>query len=188
MAVKVRMTKKEFKLLPEGPPYYEFEYGEVIEMPKPHPWHNIVVGRLFDRLFEHVREHDLGLVFQDSEVDLTEDLTYAPDIIFLQKERATLYHPQTGAIVGTPDLVVEVISLTHQARDRITKFAEYERAGVAWLWLVDAFSLAVEEYQLEGGRYVRAAGVLKGEMFRPKLFSGLEIDLGALVGDPPTIG
>ncbi|MFN3477199.1 MAG: Uma2 family endonuclease, partial [Candidatus Methylomirabilales bacterium] len=111
-----------------------------------------------------------------------------PDIILIHKERATFYNPQTGALIGVPDLVVEVISLTHQARDRITKFAEYEKAGVAWLWLVDAFSLAVGEYQLEGGRYVRAAGVLKGEVFRPKLFSGLEIDLGALVGEPPKVG
>lgn len=37
MEVRLRMTKGEFKRLPKGPPYYEYERGEVIEVSRPHP-------------------------------------------------------------------------------------------------------------------------------------------------------
>lgn len=181
---RLKMSKEEFKKLPEGPPYYEFERGKVVEVPRPHPWHNRVVGILYHLLLSFVERQKLGLVFMDSEVDLPTDVTYAPDILFIRKENSQIYNPQTGEIVGVPDLIVEVISPFHQERDRIKKFAEYEAAKVPWLWLVDAFALTVEEYQHTGEHYLRTASVGKGETFKPKIFPDLEINLLALVGEP----
>lgn len=57
-----KMTKEEFKQLPEGPPYYEYEFGEVIEVARLHPFHNIIVGCLFAFLYNFVQQHQLGLV------------------------------------------------------------------------------------------------------------------------------
>ncbi len=187
MEVRTRMTKQEFKRLPEGPPYYEYERGEVIEVSRPHPWHNRVVGRLYAFLDAYAQERGLGLVFMDSEVDLPTDLTYAPDITFIRKENAHIYNPQTGEITGVPDLIVEVISPKHQDRDRVKKFAEYEQVKVPWLWLIDPFTLAIEEYQHTGEHYLRTAGVLKGQIFLPKFFPDLEINLLTLVGEPPSL-
>lgn len=185
MTISLPMTKEEFKQLPEGPPYYEYERGEVVEVARPHPWHNLVVGVLYYLLLMFVRHQDLGLVFMDSEVDLPTDLIYASDITFIRKENAHIYNPQTGEIVGVPDLVVEVLSPTHQDRDRVKKFAEYEQAKVPWLWLIDPFTLAIEEYRHTSEHYLRTASVLKGQVFRPKLFPDLEINLLTLVGEPP---
>jgi Uma2 family endonuclease len=176
------MTKEEFKQLPEGPPYYEFEYGEVIEVARPHPFHNIIVGCLFAFLYNFVRERNLGLVFQDSEVDLTPDLTYAPDILFIRQDRVSIYHPDSGEIVGVPDLIVEVISSQGARRDRVTKFRAYLAVGVEWLWLIDPEELTIEEYHLQNGHYVALGRIAAGEVFRPALFPELEINLQALVG------
>ena len=33
--VSQQMTLEEFRQIPEGPPYYEFEEGEIIPMPAP---------------------------------------------------------------------------------------------------------------------------------------------------------
>jgi|YNPMSStandDraft_1061717.scaffolds.fasta_scaffold10389_5 Uma2 family endonuclease len=41
------------------------------------------------------------------------------------------------AFVGAPDIVVEVISDDSVYRDRVTKFDEYEAAGVCEYWLID---------------------------------------------------
>ncbi|MFA0731512.1 MAG: hypothetical protein LKKZDAJK_002165 [Candidatus Fervidibacter sp.] len=182
---RLKATKEDFKKLPEGPPYYEFERGEVIELPRPHPWHNFVVYLLASFLWSFVRPRNLGLVFMDSEVELPTGVIYAPDILFIAIQNAAIYNPQTGEIIGVPDLVVEVLSPAHQERDRIRKFAEYEAAKVPWLWLVDPFALTIEEYQHTGEHYLRVAGVGKGETFRPKLFPELEINLLTLVGEPP---
>ena len=188
MAVQTLMAKAEFKQLPEGPPYYEYEYGQVIEMPRPHPWHNRVLHRLIGPIDAFVTQHGIGEVFMDSEVDLTQDLVYAPDFIFIRKEHLPgTYGPSTGEIIGVPDLVVEIVSPSHPDRDRIRKFAEYERVGVAWLWLIEAFALSVEEYHLENGHYVRVSGTMKGETFRPQLFPGMEVNLLQLVGEPPAM-
>lgn len=78
------MTREEFKQLPEGPPYYEFEYGEIIEMARAKPKHNRLMGRLFALLDAFVSSHHYGMVFQDSEVDFTPEITYAPDLPFIR--------------------------------------------------------------------------------------------------------
>ena len=38
------LTLEEFYALPEGPPDYEFEEGELIHMPRPHPRHQAIVS------------------------------------------------------------------------------------------------------------------------------------------------
>jgi Uma2 family endonuclease len=99
-----KMTKEEFKQLPEGPPYYEFEYGEVVEVSRAKPKHNRLMGRLFAVIDAFVSERGLGIVFQDSEVDLSPDLTYASDITFIRQEHAAIYDEENDEIVGVPDL------------------------------------------------------------------------------------
>lgn len=78
---------------------------------------------------------------------------------------------------GAPDLVIEVVSPESRRTDTVTKFREYEAAGVPEYWLPDptmrsfaAFSLGVD------GRYVRLPEVdgavysarLPGLFFRPE--------------------
>jgi len=178
------LTQAEFRELPEGPPYYEFEFGKVIEMPRPHPWHNRIVGYLYVFLNRYVEERDLGLMFMDVEVDLTPDLTYAPDLFFLATERLSQYDEDRGVITGPPSLIIEVVSPKSASRDRVSKFEHYRAAGVEWYWLIDPQEINVEEYHLRDGFYVRTASVATGEVFRPGVFPGLEIDLAALVARP----
>jgi Uma2 family endonuclease len=178
------LTQAEFKQLPEGPPYYEFEHGKVIEMPRPHPRHNRIVLLLGSFLTRYVEENGLGLVFSDVEVDLTPDLTYAPDLFFLATERLGQYDEDSGDITGPPSLAIEVVSPKSASRDRLRKFEHYRAAGVEWYWLIDPQEVSVEEYHLREGDYIRKASVAAGEVFRPGVFPGLEIDLAALVAPP----
>jgi Uma2 family endonuclease len=177
---RCKMTKQEFKQLPEGPPYYEFEYGEVVEVSRAKPKHNTLKGLLFATLDAFICKRGLGIVFPCSEVDLTADLTYAPDITFIRQQRASIYDEENDEIVGVPDLVVEIYS-THRSRDRVKKFNEYLKVGVEWYWLIDPVELTVEEYHLANGHYVCASSVAAGEVFRPGVFEGLEIDLQTMM-------
>jgi Uma2 family endonuclease len=56
-------------------------------------------------------------------------------------------------IEGPPDFIVEILSPSTKGRDRLTKRALYERAGVREYWLVDPEAGSVEVLALRDGNY-----------------------------------
>jgi Uma2 family endonuclease len=58
------------------------------------------------------------------------------------------------AILGAPDLVIEVASPGTATYDRDDKRHAYERAGVPEYWIVDPAAKTVELFVLEGTSYV----------------------------------
>lgn len=179
--LKQEMSKEEFLALPEGPPDYEFEQGEVILVVRPHAKHQKLVMRLSAALDNHVSSNDLGSVWIEIDTLLTEDRIYIPDIVYLSKEHLDHYHEEDGKIHGVPDLVIEIVSPHSLARDRVAKFNAYFSAGVPWYWIVDPEALTIEEYHAEEKGYLRTASVGEGETFRPGLFPELEINLQGLL-------
>ncbi len=176
-----KMTLAEFLSLPPGPPHIEFEDGEVIEMPPARPGHQKVVLRLGSVIDAHVRGQRLGEVWPEVGVQVSPTRIYVPDLVYLSRERMNLLHPEDGIVHGAPDLVVEILSPYGIRRDRLTKLTAYHRAGVTWYWIVDPEDLTIEEYHHSPEGYVRVAGADAGEVFRPGLFPGLEIDLQKLI-------
>lgn len=176
-----RITLEEFRALPEGPPYYEYEEGELILVASPTPEHQDVVGILWNALWQFVRQHQLGRVVREVDVYLPDGRGYIPDLAYLSTERLPLLTPADRKIHGSPDLVVEVTSSVPE-RDRVHKFRVYYDNGVPWYWIVDSNTLAIEEYHATPQGYLRTSSVAPGEEFRPRLFPELIINLVALLG------
>jgi Uma2 family endonuclease len=180
------MTLEEFRALPEGPPYYEFEEGELILVASPTPEHQDVIGVLWYVVWQFVRQHQLGRVVMEVDVFLPDGRGYIPDLAYLSTEHLHLLNPTDRKIHGSPDLVVEVTS-SMPARDRVHKFRVYYANGVPWYWIIDSNSLTVEEYHATPQGYLRMASVAAGEEFQPQLFPGLVINVATLLGEePPT--
>jgi Uma2 family endonuclease len=181
----LRMTLEEFRALPEGPPYYEYEEGELILVASPTPEHQDIVSELSHVLRQFVRQHQVGRVVMEVDVYLPDGRGYIPDLAYLAAEHLHLLNPTDHKIHGSPDLVVEVTSST-PARDRVHKFRVYYDNGVPWYWIIDSNTLAIEEYHATTQGYLRTASVAAGEEFRPQLFLGLAINLVGLLGvEPP---
>lgn len=176
-----KMTLEEFRALPEGPPDYEFEKGEVIPLPRPHGQHQRVLKRLLGLLDRHVSFNRLGEVWPEVDVELSAHRSYVPDLCYLSREHQEAYSEEDGKIHGAPDLVVEIVSRSSASRDRLRKMTGYFEAGVPWYWLVDSHDLGIEEYRATPQGYLRTASVEAGDTFRPGLFPGLEINLQALL-------
>jgi len=178
---RIPMALEEFKKIPEGPPYYDYVRGEAIEMNKPTGRHGHILIRLGNVLYDHVKAHQLGVVYAEIDVELAEDLWYGPDLVYLSAEHLDRYDEASGDLHGVPDLVVEILSPSTTVYDRVDKFNDYLQAGAPWYWIVDQETLTIEEYQWAQGGYVRTAGVGPGQVFRPRLFPGLEFNLKELL-------
>jgi Uma2 family endonuclease len=62
-----------------------------------------------------------------------------PDVLFVSTERLSIVRDQ---VWGAPDLVVEILSIGTERRDRGEKLGWYQRYGVRECWLVE---LATEQ-------------------------------------------
>jgi Uma2 family endonuclease len=174
-------TIAEYLRLPEGPPYYEFEDGELIEMVRPRGKHQEIIGRLFAALDTYLRQEGLGKVWPEVAVLLTPRHVYVPDLSFLLNENLGRFADDV-AIQGPPDLVVEIISPSTASRDKAQKLRIYHAAGVPWYWLVETESLLITEYRHTPDGYLVNQIAPPLEPFAPALFPGLSFRLADLAG------
>lgn len=79
-----------------------------------------------------------------------------------------------------PDWACEVLSPSTAVIDRTRKLDIYARAGVCWLWLVDAVHRTVEVLWLEGDEWVIAGNFGGDQRARLPPFDSIELDLARL--------
>ena len=74
------------------------------------------------------------------------------DLLFVSTEHADRL--RDTSVDGPADLVVEIVSPDSAERDRVTKLAEYEAAGIPEYWLIDLPRQEARFHRLgDDGRY-----------------------------------
>ena len=82
---------------------------------------------------------------------------------------------------GTPDLIIEIISPSSIKHDRVTKFNQYEKAGVVEYWIVEPEGKLVSVFLLQSnGRYGRPEIYTEEEKITVSIFPDLTVDLSAV--------
>ncbi len=182
LVIERRWTQAEYGRLPEGPPYYELEEGELIEMPRPRRIHQAIIKKLLAALDHYLTSQPIGDVWPEVEVVLSSTRIYVPDLSFLLAENMSRFaNDDDVAIQGSPDLVVEVISPSTARRDRSQKLRAYQQAGVPWYWLVETEPLLITEYRHTAEGYL--VNQTAAEAFAPTLFPGLTLPLAEWFAD-----
>jgi Uma2 family endonuclease len=74
-------------------------------------------------------------------------------------------------------LVVEVLSPSTAAYDRVTKLPVYAEAGVSELWLIDSQAKTVEVLRLQGRKYFVEAKHAGDQVLASNLFPGWQLPL-----------
>ena len=135
--------------------WVELENGEVVVMSPASTLHQRIVGFLYRLLAYFVEKQALGEVIPAPFLmRLSPDTAREPDLLFVAREH--LHRLKATYLDGPADLVVEVVSPESRVRDRGTKYAEYEMAGVREYWIVDPDLQRADFYVLaEDGRYER---------------------------------
>src|SRR5438105_3126087 len=177
--VLFRMNSEQFTNLPNSENFrLELLDGEVVMAARPSPAHQRFIFKLGQVLEDWVERQKLGWIYLDTQMTLDDDWSPIPDLLFL----STAHLERIGEqfIDGAADLVVEVLSPSDEAADRVTKFNAYARNGIPWYWIVDLGQRQLEEYRRGRQGYTRPVIAPFDQPFRPRLFRGLAINLAAL--------
>lgn len=107
----------------------EFINGSVIVHSPSRARHVLVVTRITVLLHAYVQHRRLGLVTAEKAlISLTRN-DYEPDVAFFGRSKADTIGAET-LLFPAPDLVVEVLSESTEARDRGVKHVDYAAHGV----------------------------------------------------------
>lgn len=153
---------------------WELIDGEPYAMtPAPMPRHQRVLARL-GQAFERFFDGRLCVPFPAPiDVHLSDLDVVQPDIsVVCNKDQIRRTH-----IEGAPALIVEVLSPSTEAYDRVRKMKLYAEKGVREVWLVTPYPWLVEVYVLAGGKYVLESAYEKHDTLVSPTFPELRIEL-----------
>lgn len=160
---------------------WEFINGEVIlHSPALHR-HLMATKRLFRLMDTHCLMRACGEVHVEKAMTSFPRNDYEPDICFFGIAKASMLTPDTLRF-PVPDLIVEVLSPSTEARDRGVKFTDYASHGVREYWLVDPVAESVEVHRLAEGSYAPAARETEGVVLS-EVIPGLEVPVRAIFDD-----
>jgi len=151
-ATDPRVTFAELQTWPDDGRRYELYDGEVIVVPSPFPRHQRVLLHICEILVEYERAVG-GLVFEaPMDIVFSEHDVVQPDVVFFREERRHVID-MMRATRAAPDLAVEVLSRSTEARDRGRKMELLARFAVPEYWIVDPVKNTLEVYLLRRSEY-----------------------------------
>src|SRR6266508_6524195 len=150
MVLTKKMTVDEFEAMPDDGNQYELIRGVRRQMPAGGLRHGDIGSGIIIDLGLHVRVHNLGRVFNADtgfRIFSDEQTVYQPDVAFVRAHRLPSLAEQDRVGRLAPDLVVEVVSPTDRMSDVLDKVADYLRAGVPLVWVVEPKRRVVTVYR-----------------------------------------
>jgi Uma2 family endonuclease len=171
-----RLTYRDWLGFPDDGRLYELLGGELFVNPPPSVRHQRVSREIQVRLIRHLDTGGRGEVLSAPVgVRLADEDVLEPDLVVVLAEHADRVGEQ--AILGPPDLVVEILSPGSAGRDLGAKRDAYQRAGVAENWIVDPQAATVEVLALVSGIYERHGLFGRADVLESRLLPDLSLTL-----------
>ena len=82
--------------------------------------------------------------------------------------------------VGSPDLVIEILSPSTAYKDETEKLKLYEKHGVKEYWIVNPEAEYIMIYRIEDEKYGKPEYLKGNEILESRVLSGLTINLGEI--------
>jgi Uma2 family endonuclease len=160
---------------------WEFINGEVIMHSPAINRHLMATKRLFALMDAHCLKKGCGEMHVEKAMTSFPRNDYEPDICFFGIAKASLIAPDTLKF-PIPDLIVEVLSPSTEARDRGIKFADYASHGVREYWIIDTITESVELYRLADMAYPPVEPAKDG-LLSSDAIPGFEVPVRAIFDD-----
>lgn len=178
------MTYKEYRNTKEGE-LYEVLNGKVIRMVNsPSTLHRAVSGQLATEFGMYLRGKTCKVYAAPIDVYLFENSSnewidekvqnwVIPDLVVVSDPNKV----KNIGIIGTPELIIEIVSPLTAKLDYKTKYTAYEKAGVLEYWVVDPSNQKVDVYLLKNGVYLEAKHYFREDSIKVSILDDLTVDL-----------
>jgi Uma2 family endonuclease len=160
---------------------WEIIGGDAYAMtPAPSPHHQTVLLELCAQMRACFQGKRCRVFIAPVDVKLSEQDVVQPDIVVVCEGRKV----RPTHIEGAPSLVVEILSPSSVAHDRVRKLALYARSGVKEVWLITPYPWLAEVLVLAGDSYRLRAAYDRDGILRSARFRHLEIQLRQVFSYP----
>jgi Uma2 family endonuclease len=140
----------------------ELENGVIIRrIPVPMRWHQEYLGNIFFKFHTYFKNKTSEIYKYPFDVRLIKnkengqiETVVQPDICVI----CDLDKLDELGCIGSPDLIVEVVSKSSKKRDYHDKYDLYEENGVLEYWIVDPDAKSVDVFVLEDEKYIQKGG------------------------------
>lgn len=169
---------REIEFDDNDPYLYELLKGTLVRKSSPTFVHQRILKNLLVIFELHLREKKTGEIFPAPlDVVLDEENAPQPDLVYVSNENSAVLNELELVIIGTPDLVIEILSPGTAKRDKTLKKDIYEQFGIQEYWLVDPGNKTIEVYTLQNNHYALFLFADAEESVKSALLSELEIPL-----------
>jgi Uma2 family endonuclease len=150
--------------------------GEIVAMASPTVAHQRILKKLASQIDKYLEGSPCELFISPLDVrlnyDTNDDTVVQPDL-FVVCDSGKITE---NAVLGAPDLVIEITSPSNPQYDFLVKYQKYLAAGVGEYWIIDPDRHIVHVYNLENGRYISTIyGV--NDTIKSNILDGIVIDI-----------
>ncbi len=178
MSISTKFTHADLLGCPEDNKRREIIDGELFVTPAPRIPHQTILVRLTAAIQNYLSENPVGtLLVSPMDVIFSNFDVLEPDLLLVLNERKEILKDW---VRGAPDLVVEILSPTTEARDRGIKLKAYGRFGVQEYWIVDPDARAVEIYRLAKKSYKLVQTCRESDSLTSSLLPGFSCPLTSI--------
>ncbi len=157
--------------------------GEIQLLASPSMGHQEMLGRLYLTFSQYFRGKKCRVFLAPFDVhfkkkDFKEPDVMQPDLLVAcdLEDNVT----EKGKYMGTPALVIEILSDGSRSKDMIDKLNTYRLSGVKEYWIVDQKQENIMIYGFDDYEIEKYKTYEKGDMANSLLFNGLSADITSL--------
>jgi Uma2 family endonuclease len=178
MITSLKYTHADLLQMPDDGKRREIIDGELYVTPSPINYHQTILFNLTMAVGKFLETHPLGkLRFAPLDVILGEHDVLEPDLLLVLNEHKDILQDW---VRGAPDLVIEILSPTTEARDRGIKLKAYARYGVGEYWIVDPIAQVIEVYRPTAEGFHLATTCGKGKTVATPLLPGFSLAVSSV--------
>jgi prevent-host-death family protein len=160
--------------------------GEIYLLSSPSIWHQEILGRIHLVFKEYFKDKKCKVFLAPFDVhfrkkDINEPDVMQPDVLVACDLENNI--TEKGKYMGTPTLVIEILSDGTRSKDMIDKLNTYRLSGVLEYWIIDPKQEQVMFYCFDNYEIDRFKTFGNGEIIHSIIFENLSADVKEIFTD-----